>query len=213
MAGIFHSAHVKCAGGLLALMLWASSTAMAQVELLWNPPDGGPGNWDTTSMLWSSTFADPPDTIWNNATDNYAYIFGIGGTITVQSGGVNVHNLLIYSDGYTFSGGTLRLDHSLPEIVVMNSSDTATINSAITATDLYIASTNGTSGSGAYTDRLRHTRTRCKQPHNRYPVRGRLRIGAGTLQIKKFRRPGTGAVDIGGNTSPIRLMLDGASGL
>ncbi len=213
MTGIFHRTYMKCPGGLLAAMLWTSSTAMGQVYVLWNPPDGGPGSWDTTSMLWSSTFSYPPDTIWNNTTDNYADFYGIGGTIAVQSAGINIHYIYIDSDGYTFSGGTLRLDHSLPMIAVTNSSDTATINSAISATDLYIASMNGPSGSGAYTY---GSGTLVLGASN--AITGTLYVGGyasgdGTLQIKNSGALGTGAVDIGGNTSTIRLELDGSSGV
>jgi autotransporter-associated beta strand protein len=185
---------------------------MAQVEVLWNPPDGGPGNWDTTSMLWSSTYSYPPDTIWSNTTDNYADFYGIGGVIAVQSAGIKVHYIFMDSDGYTFSGGTLTLNNSLPMIAVLNSTDTTTINSAISATDLYIASINGTSGSGAYTY---GSGTLVLGASN--AITGTLYVGGyasgqGTLQIKNSGALGTGAVDIGGNTSTIRLELDGGSG-
>ena len=128
------------------------------VSYFWNPITGGNGTWDTTSTMWKNAWTARPDTVWNNSqchNDDATFRGGVTGNITVDAGGINIHNIFIGATGettannYTFSGGQLTFNGTAPNVIaITNATDTATINSAISASSLFFNNNFG-SGSGS----------------------------------------------------------------
>ncbi len=97
--------------------------------------NGGTTVWDTTSMNWTPTAAgtgstkifDPSQTAYFGASDG-----GAAGTVTVDAGGVSA-NFGIEFDvtGYALAGGAITLGGTTPTVTVLNSGDSATINSML----------------------------------------------------------------------------------
>src|SRR3972149_3027557 len=84
--------------GLLAIVLCLLTAAslQAQTLLYWNAPLGGSGAWDTVNTKWTTSITGPPDTIWNNGAPNGDdAVFGgsSDSTITIDAGGISVHNI------------------------------------------------------------------------------------------------------------------------
>jgi autotransporter-associated beta strand protein len=79
--------------------------------LEWN---GGSGVWDTLTANWHGSSTEWPST----GTVNDAVFGPPGGSVTVAAGGVNVDDILLQADGYTFSGGLITFTNT-PSINVV----------------------------------------------------------------------------------------------
>ncbi len=132
-----HCAYIKYAIGLLAIVLWISSTALAQTTYYWNAPAGGAGIWDTSTTAWSTTSSGPLDTLWNSTTNDNAVFQNTGGAVSIESGDtINVHNMTFGVNGYTVQNvpdgtNSLSLTGVSNLITVTNLTDTATISAPL----------------------------------------------------------------------------------
>ncbi len=127
---------VKYATGLLPMVLWFLTAATAQAaDLYWNPPTGGDGTWDTSSIQWSTSSEGPLNYIWSNTAWNNGIFNNTGGDVSIQTGGINVGNLTFNVDGYTLQNLPSQDDHltisTSANVTVTNSTDTATISAII----------------------------------------------------------------------------------
>ena len=120
-------------GLLFRLLLGAAlPLAASAATVVWDPAgdgtgSGGAGTWDTSTAVWYNAV----DAAWVNANNDIAVFNGTGGAVAlgeaITAGGLTFNNT-----GYTVSGtGPLTLAGTTPTITVTNSSDTATISSAI----------------------------------------------------------------------------------
>src|SRR5438270_4051994 len=92
----------------VALFL-VSPAAFAQNDLFWNPPTGGTGAWDTTTVNWGPTNATAT-TAWPNTGNdraNFGNTTTTAATVTVAAGGVNAYgiNFLNYESVFLFVSG------------------------------------------------------------------------------------------------------------
>ena len=126
-------------------LLFCASGVQAAADLYWNPPAYGAGTWDTTNQKWSTDNATL-DTIWNNANGDNAIFNGSAAyTVTVDAGGISVHNITnnVTADRLTIAGtgSTLTLTGSNPTIASNNEDMSISAN---------IAGTNGLIKTGSY---------------------------------------------------------------
>jgi fibronectin-binding autotransporter adhesin len=128
---------------------------------------GGTGTWNTSSAYWndSSDGVAGPFHAWNNAALDNAIFAGSAGTVTL-GGPVTANAMTFGTTGYTLTGGTLTLAGAAPGILVTNTSDTATIDSAI-------AGSAGLTKAGGGTLVLGGANT----------FSGGINVGAGTLTL------------------------------
>ncbi|NQT41280.1 MAG: autotransporter-associated beta strand repeat-containing protein, partial [Planctomycetes bacterium] len=101
------------------------------------PENGGSGNWDTTSLVWSTSAGY---VAWNNAGNMNANFGPTAGTVTLTEA-ITARSLSFSTGGYTIAGaGTLTLTGAGsggpgPQTISV-SSDTATISAPITGGNL-----------------------------------------------------------------------------
>ncbi len=212
-----HCAYIKYAIGLLAIVLWISSTALAQVtRLYWNPTTGGSGTWDTSTTMWRDTWTSPPSVVWDNVST--AVFRGTAtGTVTV-TGTITAKSILIGATGdsgnnYTFSGGQITLSGPSPDIIgVTNSSDTLTFNSVISGDNLFFNNTTGSSDGGTSFGNGNLILTASNALSGTVNIGG-YNQGSGALRITNSNALGSATVEINGNnTCTTHLDLDGSGG-
>jgi fibronectin-binding autotransporter adhesin len=112
--------------GLLICLFMA--TASPAADLYWNAPDGGPGPWNLTDILWS--LDNLTNTVAWTSGDNAIFGGTSSGTVTIATGGVGAGNLTFNRDGYIIDGDPLNLTGA-PTVTVTNAADTATISAVV----------------------------------------------------------------------------------
>src|SRR5687767_7376025 len=95
------------AAALPALALAASSASAA--DLYWDgdgvgPQGGGAGQWNTTTVHFSTTSAGAVDQIWNNANVDSAILDGTAGAVTL-AGPITVNTVTTTVGGYLIGNG------------------------------------------------------------------------------------------------------------
>ena len=126
-------------------ILLLSAAGVPATEYFWNSPNGGSGTWDTATANWyPDALGTPPPVIWNNGTvggDDATFYGTAVYTVTVASGGINVHNITNNTTiannppGYTISGGTITLVGTTPTITA---NGTTAIRSVIAGTNGFV---------------------------------------------------------------------------
>ncbi|MDZ7616949.1 MAG: LamG-like jellyroll fold domain-containing protein, partial [Patescibacteria group bacterium] len=89
----------------------------------------GAGEWNTTNTNWGTQSGTHSGTAWGVGV-NDAVFEGTGGTVTITEALPMVHSLAFHADGYTLSGGSLRLAGEAAVATVAGV--TARINSTVT---------------------------------------------------------------------------------
>ncbi len=213
-----HVPHVKYVIGLLSMGLCFLTVATAQaVTLYWNAPSGGNGTWDNNiTMNWATTATGPVDSKWTLATDN-AVFQNAAGNVSIDTGGISVHNITFNVDGYTIQNlpsqtDFLTLGGTTPTITVTNATDTATINSVLASTVAFNKMGNGTLIlSGNNSSSLVGVTVNIGSTGDSTNA-----VGGGALRVTNSNALGTATINISGgvnNTGPVlnnsRLELDG----
>src|SRR5262245_17276128 len=83
--------------GVLAL----APPAHAQTDYFWNAPTGSTGNWDTSTLNWSTTAAGPVNYTWTNSGSERANFGNTGGVVTIAAGGISTFGINVTVNGYT----------------------------------------------------------------------------------------------------------------
>ncbi len=151
----------------MTLCLLTAATSQA-TQYYWNPPSGGTGTWDTSTMNWSSDDVNL-DTTWNNGNNDDAVLQHTGGIFYIGTGGITVHNITANVNGYDLRNITAQTDvltlagtsPTTPTITVTNSPDTLTIRNVIAGTSGLILNGPGTlqivNGANTYTGKTKIT--------------------------------------------------------
>ena len=144
---------------------------------------GGPGIWDTGSLLWRDGSAVGSLVVWPNAaTDGEAVLGGAAGTLALNSSStdINVNKITINTAGYIIDGpatGTavLNLNGTIPTIT---NAVNATINATLKGTAGLVKSGAGTLVLGSAT--------------NSTNLSGTTTISGGTLSISNVNNLASG---------------------
>jgi len=103
--------------------------------------DGGPGNWDGTTLNWTTSSGTPNGT-WAGGT-NVATFAGTGAAVSVTSA-QSMGGMTFNVDGYTLSGSTLTGAATSNPLTVTNASHTATIANVLAGSNAFTKSGAGT---------------------------------------------------------------------
>src|SRR5205823_6098741 len=87
----------------LSLVL-SAATAYGQTDYFWNPATGGSGNWDTSTVKWSTTAAGPVNYTWTNSGSERANFGNTAGTVTLGTN-VSAFGINYSTASYIIAGG------------------------------------------------------------------------------------------------------------
>ena len=153
---------------------------------------------------------------------------GTTGTVTVDSGGISVQNIIVgastdtVANNYTLSGGPITLTGTSPYIIgITNAADVLTINSTITGTNLFFNNNTGPTWTGGTSATQGVGNLIITSNNSGTLTGGTVYVGgydqstatAGCfLRITNSNALGTDAINIGSHNCTVNLSLDGSAG-
>lgn len=181
----------------------------------------GTGEWNTTNANWGVQSGTYSGTAWGVGVNDPVFE-GTGGTVTITETLPTVRSLAFHADGYTVTGGTLRLAGEAT--VATAASVTARINSTVAGTASLTKTSAGTlvlGGPTTYTGDttvdggaliLSSTSSNTFTTGNYYVNNGTLQIGESEISVMVFTNAArTITVNGGGTLSFINRNVFGAA--
>ncbi len=99
----------------------------ATTDYFWNAPNGGTGNWDTSTSNWATAAAGPVNYIWTNNASERPNFQNTAGTVSIIAPSVTAAGIIFGTTGYTIAGNPLDL-----AAAAVTTSGAATISAPIT---------------------------------------------------------------------------------